>query len=88
MSYARDEYDCYDYLDEEKSPEVKKLEKRMEHAADHMQGLIDELTGCEELDLNALYFHIGEICAAVGKNDEFGILKVIRNTKIIKFKEA
>ena len=87
MGYAPYEYD-YEYYEDDKSPEVKALEKRIEHAVDHMQGLIDELTGQHDLDLNSLYFHLGEICGAIGKNDEFGILTVVRNTKILKFAEV
>lgn len=85
MGYAPYEYDYIDYPDEERSYEVIQLEKRIDHASDHLQGLINQLTGLQDLNVNDIYFHLGEICGALGKDDEFGILTIARKTNILQF---
>lgn len=85
MANAPYDYDYIDYYDDDVHPDVKKIERRIEHAADHMQGLIEELTGAHKLDLNAIYFHLGEVCAVLGNDESFGPLTISRNEKILQF---
>ncbi len=89
MGYARQIYD-YDYCDmyeDDVHPEVARIEKKMDHAADHLKGLIEELTGKAPVDLNAIYFYLGNMCDALNVSDEFPVLSIERTvsplTKIL-----
>ena len=51
---------CYECQD------CKETEKALEHARDHMQGIIDMLYGNEKLDIAMMESNIDEVCWILG----------------------
>ena len=81
ISYA-DYMEDNDYWETRRDPVYKELVYSLDHAQDHMKGLYAELSADTPVDLDKIYFHIGEICSALNVDDKkFADINITRNNQ-------